>query len=110
MTQKEPDLLKLKNLYEDYKGLLKQTEHNIKEPYWKYPKDLRGFHNKVLEEVNLIKRNKEKAKFEGLTKALKRYIKFNQTVDGYAIFFSTQQDEWYKQAEKLHQCIVRCRP
>lgn len=108
MTQKEPDLLKLKNLYEDYKGLLKQTEHNIKEPYWKYPKDLRGFHNKVLEEVILIKRNKEKAKFEGLAKALKRYIKFNQTVDGYAIFFSTQQDEWYKQAKKLHQCIVRC--
>lgn len=96
------------NLYKDYKDLLKQTEHNLKDPYWREPKDLRAFHDKVLEEVNQIKMNREKAKFEGLPKALKRYLKFNSTLDDYYIFFSTSQEEWYKQAEKLHQCIVRC--
>jgi hypothetical protein len=69
---------------------------------------LRDFHNKVLAEVDEIKKNKDKEKFAGLFKAIKNYVKYNQTVDGYYIFFSADQEEWNKQADKLHQCIVRC--
>ncbi len=102
------DLYGSNRLYEDYIDLLKQTEHDIQDNYWLYPKDLRAFHEKVLNEVNEIKANKEKAKFAGLEKAIEKYIAYNQNIDGYTILFSSEPSEWIKQADQLHQCIVRC--
>ena len=102
------DIYGSNRLYEDYIDLLQQTEHDIEDNYWLYPKDLRAFHEKVLNEVNEIKANKEKAKFTGLKKAIEKYIAYNQDIDGYTILFSSEPSEWIKQADQLHQCIVRC--
>lgn len=108
LSTQEGNISELFRLYEDYIRLVKQTEHNLKDSYWKYPKDLRLFHNRTLEEVGQIKINRDKSKFEKMQKVIKQYLKYNDTIEGYCIYFSFDSKEWNNQANILHQCIVRC--
>lgn len=103
-------------LYKDYVKMLKsQGEHNVKDPYWLYPSDLRARHNKVLEEINtaaeLKRLEEEKIKANKLKyfyKKAKKYSLFNSELEGYSIFVPGTVADVKKQAEKLNQCLIRC--
>ncbi len=92
--------------YKDYIKMCRKTEKDIKDPYWKYPKDLKTLHDRVMaEEKNYIK-VKDITQFKKLEKRIKKYIKYNSVVNGYQIGFSADSREWQEQASALHQCIV----
>lgn len=97
----------IKRIYDDYIDAVKKVGHDLRDKYWKYPKDLRGAHDKVMEELKILEANRAKEKFMGLDKAIERYTRFNCELEGYSIVISSSQEEWTKQAETLHQCIVR---
>ena len=110
--------------YIDYKTMLRRSEHNIKDDYWLYPSDLHAFHEKLIEEERqkreaqelawriareqraLEEAKKEKEKLELLKAIAKKYKGLDKVVDGYSIFITSDFEEWKKQAEKLHQCII----
>lgn len=98
------------SIWQDYMRMLAQTTHNVKDEYWRHPKNLIEKHNQLKDEVERIK---EQAKLEWLKsrqnaiRAIKRRFQdLNGQIDGYSIFVTTDYSEWERQAEKLHQCIV----
>ena len=106
-------------LYMDYRKLAKIAGHNLKEEYWNHPADLEKAHAKVLSEVNAIEAVKEAQKliqlridnpgiFHNLDVISKRLSVFNTTIDGYEIIVTSDLNEWQRQADTLHQCIIRC--
>lgn len=92
--------------YNDYLKLAKEQGHNIKDEYWKYPKDLKKAHDKLLSEKARIEAAKRVEEFKPLIKRIKKYLKYNSEIDGYEIFFTANPEEWLYQANALHQCIV----
>ena len=92
--------------YNDYLKLAKEQGHNIKEDYWKYPKDLKEAHDKLMDAKTKIEAAKKKEEFKTLLKRIKKYLKYNAEIDGYSIFFSAKYEEWKEQADTLHQCIL----
>lgn len=99
-----------KQLYSDYKIMLKHSTHNPRDKYWRYPKDLRKAHDKLLQEHSSIEALKEK---EGLlkkqtcyTKAVKHFFKFKAQLDGYNIFVPDCVLDIKFQADALHQCLI----
>ena len=103
--------------YQDYMHMLYRSEHDSKDEYWLYPSDLHAFHEKLVEEERLkreaeelarqLKREEEMRKKQALLKAIaKKYKGLDKIVDGYSIFITDDFEEWKRQAEKLHQCIV----
>lgn len=122
-TLENEDLFENAILYKDYLSLLKKTKHSLKEDYWKYPKDIREWHNRIHEEINLEIRAKELARLEEekinnkieknklyyYKKVIKRFEEINSSdFKGYEIFIPQTIKEWIKQAEVLNQCILRC--
>jgi hypothetical protein len=85
----------------------------MSDKYWKFPSDLVKAHAKVLGEVNEINRLKEMAvakEWESkMLPGVKQLEQFNRTVKGYRIFITENMTEWNRQADVLHQCIVRCK-
>lgn len=103
--------------YQDYMHMLYRSEHDSKDEYWLYPSDLHAFHEKLVEEERLkreaeelaekLRREEEMRKKQALLKAIsKKYKGLDKIVDGYSIFITSDFEEWKRQAEKLHQCIV----
>ena len=106
-------------LYMDYRKLSKIAGHNLKEEYWNHPADLEKAHAKVLAEVNAIEAVKEAQKliqlridnpgiFHNLDVISKHLSVFNTTIDGYEIIVTSDLNEWQRQADTLHQCIISC--
>lgn len=106
-------LARINNLYRDYCRMAKEAGHNMKDKYWKFPKDLTSAHAKVLHEVNEIFKAQEKKKMMEIEKSLEpvvnEYSKYNAVIKGYSIFLTSNMDKWNYQAETLHQCIMRCK-
>lgn len=100
-------------IYKDYKNLCKQAGHRMSDKYWKFPSDLIKAHAKVLAEVNEINRLKEMAVAKDweskMLPGVKQLEQYNRTVNGYHIFITENMTEWNRQADVLHQCIVRCK-
>ena len=103
--------------YMDYMHMLYRSEHDSHDEYWLYPSDLHAFHEKLVEEERLkreaeelaekLRREEEMRKKQALLKAIsKKYKGLDKIVDGYSIFITSDFEEWKRQAEKLHQCIV----
>ena len=97
-----------KELYSDYLKLAKKFKVNLKDDYWKFPKDLRGKHNELVQKGEAEKQALEKAYWVDLAKRVKKYKKLNKQIDKYKIFVSSDRQEWIKQADTLHQCIIQC--
>ena len=106
-------------LYMDYRKLAKTAGHSLKEDYWNHPADLEKAHSKVLAEVNAIEAVKEAQKlvqlridnpgmFHNLDVISKRLSVFNANMNGYEIVVTSDLAEWQRQADTLHQCIIRC--
>lgn len=103
--------------YIDYMGMLARSEHNPHELYWKYPSDINAFHDRLCEEERIKREAEALAKAKAAKEEMKRQKKIllgvkkkfkdiPEVIDGYSIFVSTDFEEWQKQAEVLHQCIV----
>ena len=114
--------------YQDYIRMAKFCGHNLKDDYWRFPKDLNKAHDKVMAEAENIRRQqriaeelerqrreaeyaeRKRKEIQQKEKALmaieKRFKELNGDIDGYSIFVTSDYSEWEKQAEALHQCIV----
>lgn len=97
-------------LYRDYRKMLKQTDHDSDDGYWKYPKNLQAAHDKVLVEVEeknaSVQLKKLEAKQENYFKAVKKFLKYNAEIDGYSVFVPDTVGQIATQAKALHQCLV----
>ena len=118
----------LVDFYQDYIRMVKFCGHNLKDDYWRFPKDLNKAHDKVRKEAeNIIrqqrlaeelerqrraaecekrKRKEIERKRKALMEIEKRFSELNGNIDGYSIFVTSDYDEWLKQAKALNQCIV----
>lgn len=118
----------LVEFYQDYVRMAKFCGHNLKDDYWRFPKDLNKAHDKVMAEAENIRRQqmiaeelerqrreaeyaeRKRKEIQQKEKALmaieKRFKELNGDIDGYSIFVTSNYAEWEKQAEALHQCIV----
>lgn len=118
----------LVDFYQDYISMAKFCGHNLKDDYWRFPKDLNKAHDKVMAEAENIlrqqriaaalerqrreaeyaerKRKEIQQKEKALMAIEKRFKELNGDIDGYSIFVTSDYSEWEKQAEALHQCIV----
>lgn len=100
------------SLYRDYMALLKQTLHDRKEDYWRFPKNLQKKHDELREEVARIEEWKRletlRAKQEKYLKAVEKYLPMNFDINGYTVFVPGSIEEIDRQAKELHQCLVSC--
>ena len=107
------------NMYIDYRKMAKSAGHNLKEDYWNHPKNLENAHSKVLAEVNAIEAVKEAQRlaqlridnpdeFCKLDKIAEKLSVFNFLIGDYEILVTSDLNEWQRQADVLHQCIIRC--
>lgn len=94
--------------YSDYLRMAKEVGHDIKDPYWKIPYDLKKFHDKVFAENKAIKAAKNKDNEVKMEMLLGDMLKFNTEIDGYQIFIPTDYATISKQCDVLYQCLLRC--
>lgn len=106
-------------LLSDYRNMLNRSIHDSNDEYWKYPSNLKKQHDKLVEEERIAREAREREEEEKRKKELKKsksdfqrvckkYSKYNSVIDGYSIYFSNSFDDWKKQADTLHQCIIAC--
>jgi hypothetical protein len=100
------------NLYMDYRKMAKSAGHNLKEDYWNHPANLEKAHVKVLAEVNAQRiaqlRIDNPDEFCKLDKIAEKLSVFNSLIGNYEILITSDLNEWQRQADTLHQCIIRC--
>lgn len=96
--------------YIDYIAMAKKAGHDVKDPYWHYPKDLKRAHDKVMKECANIDRLKKEAELkkqqDEYTAKIKKYIGKELELDGLKVFVQGDLTKWQNHADKLHQCIV----
>lgn len=97
------------SIYSDVLRILRNSTHDVNDPYWRHPKDLIAIHDRLVEEER-IKREAEgrasRAKFEKYIKIIEKKLSgYEGNIDGYSIFVTSDYSEWMKQADALHQCI-----
>lgn len=107
------------HMYNDYIRMAKRAGHDVKDPYWKFPKQLKKAHDKVMKEVERIeaaerlamkaaatKREREKKKkFE---KVVGKWLKKTLRKNGFVVSIPGDIQAVRTQAKKLHQCLVSC--
>ena len=107
------------NMYMDYRKMAKSAGHNLKEDYWNRPANLEKAHAKVLAEANAIEAVKEAQRlaqlridnpgeFGNFDKITEKLSVFNSLIGNYEILITSDLNEWQRQADTLHQCIIRC--
>ena len=106
-------------LYQDYIGMAKECGHDMADPYWKWPKDLKKAHDKVMREVRLVRearRLEQKAaekkaeaqkakKFEAFAK--KFSLKVSRAA-GFTAYVPADIKTVSRQAKALNQCLIYC--
>lgn len=111
-----PDL-DLYSLYKDYERMAWDCGHDMRDPYWKYPKDIGKAHDKVMREYKRVqealkiakakelaeKEKKQRAEFVKLTE---KYRDCSIELDGVVAYIPDSIESIRKQADKLHQCLV----
>ena len=104
-------------LYQDYVSMLTRSRHDSNDEYWRHPQNLRKQHDKLIEEERIEREARQRMEEErkmqeikkrdsNFQKVCKKYSKYNRVVDDYNIYISNNYDDWKKQADALHQCIV----
>ena len=107
------------HMYNDYIRMAKRAGHDVKDPYWKFPKQLKKAHDKVMKEVERIeaaerlamkaaatKREREKKK--NFEKVVGKWIKKTVRKNGMVVSIPGDIQAVRTQAKKLHQCLVSC--
>lgn len=110
---------RLRDLYNDYEYMAEQCGHNMKDPYWRYPADIRKAHDKVMAELDAIREAEEIERKKKLNREQrnkkKRFLSMaaefaKATVRSKGLTAYVPQDiaDVKKQADTLHQCLIRC--
>ena len=98
------------NIYCDVLRMLHRSNHDENDEYWRHPKDLCAIHARLVEERDREREQQHLAEMEQFKKKLLKIIKkfedVSHKVNGYSIFVSADYEEWKRQANALHQCIV----
>lgn len=105
------------DMYNDYIRMAKRAGHDVKDHYWKFPKELKKAHDKVMKEVKRVEaaerlaRKKEatrrerekKANFE---KVVGKWIRKKVRKNGLVVSIPVDIKSVQHQAKVLHQCLV----
>ncbi|MBO7733367.1 MAG: PcfJ domain-containing protein [Methanobrevibacter sp.] len=106
----ESEMARKVSIFKDVLRALMFTHHDPHDEYWRHPKDLIEIHNRLMEERRRMQEAQQMEQIKECARKLKNIQKkfsgITQTIDGYSIFISTDYDEWKRQADELHQCIV----
>lgn len=107
------------HMYNDYIRMAKRAGHDIKDRYWKFPKDLKKAHDKVMKEVERIEaaerlaRKKEASRRErekraNFEKVVGKWIRKKVRKNGMVVAIPGDIQTVRHQAKKLHQCLETC--
>lgn len=94
------------DFYRDYKRMLKESDHSIKDKYWLFPNNVHEKHQKLIEEKKAKEALLKEEKNRDYIKKVSDLFRFSSEVDGYSIFVPESLGDWVIQAESLHQCIL----
>ena len=99
-----------RSMYRDYKEMAKEVGHDLKDPYWHFPKDLKKAHDKVMREVENIRAMKKaeelKKKQTDYIATIKRFLGKTYKGRGVEVFVPDNVQQIEKQAKALHQCLI----
>ena len=101
------------SLYEDYLYMLKITNRNENDPYWKFPKNLKEKHDLLSDEIEREKeledKEKNRIKQEKYFSVISPLLKYNNfNFEGYEIYIPKKIKDVQFQADNLHQCLISC--
>ena len=92
--------------YKDYIKVAKEVGHNVNNDYWKYPKDIYSFHDKVMKEKENIDNSKNAYKDNCLKEVCKLFFKYNFKINGFNIYIPSSVFDISNQARLLNQCLI----
>lgn len=95
--------------YRDYIVMCEALNKNLSDKFWKFPKNFRVAHNKILKEHQEYKKTLEIKELERrkaeYKKICSKFFPYGEKIGGYDIYVP-QYDEWEDQAKVLNQCIL----
>ena len=95
----------------DYKELCEYFHKDMKDEYWKHPKNLRERVNDLRvqrENIRMLQRAEElKKKMTRYKRVIKQFDGWDRVIDGYSIIIPKTIEQWQNQANVLNQCIIR---
>lgn len=100
------DLEEINGTYRDYIRIAKDNGHDVEDPYWKWPNDLKKAHDKVVYEADEIRKVKAMEKENEYRKAIEKYIGKEVNAGKITVHVAGSIDEWERQAKALNQCIM----
>jgi hypothetical protein len=94
----------------DYYKMCRELKKDLKDKYWLMPKDVIKAHDKVMHELNALKKAREKQERQDRNKIIqklyKKYSKFSFCVGEYTISVPVDESDIIYQANKLNQCLI----
>lgn len=105
------------DMYRDYISTAERCGHDVKDHYWKFPKELKKAHDKVMKEWENIQRarrlaekvaatKREKEKKKNFEKVVCKWIGKKLRKNGMVVSIPRDIQTVRVQAKKLHQCLV----
>lgn len=107
------------DFYRDYINIAGLCGHDVKEDYWKWPKNIKKAHDKVVREYNLIlearriedekaKTRREKERRSIMKKLSKEFSEATLHKSKMCVFVPDSIKRVREHANKLHQCLMSC--
>ena len=95
--------------YKDMLNMAQTLGHNIEEDYWHYPNDPVAIHNRLMQQIDSVKAQKEKLKLEFFEKiSLKNQKEEIDLGNGYTLFIPSKYEQVHSAAVELKQCLLSC--
>lgn len=98
--------------YKDYKDMCKKLKKDFTDPYWRYPKNLFKAHDKLMKEIEAIKKLEEKERMKNIADSIKQKEKYSKkhtlNVDDLVFYFPYDLEDIKNQAKVLNQCLISC--
>lgn len=98
--------------YRDYKKMCLKLKKNWDDPYWRYPKNLFKAHDKLMKEIEALKKLEAKERLKKIADKIlskKKYsTKHNLVSDNLEFYFPYDLEDIKNQAKVLHQCLITC--
>ena len=107
------------DMYNDYIHTAERCGHDIKDDYWKFPKNLKKAHDKVMKEYNRIQEarrlaekaaatKREREKKKNFEKVVGKWLKKKLRKNGLVVSVPEDLKIVHRQAKILHQCLESC--
>lgn len=98
------------SIWRDYLDMAQKAGHDVNDPYWRFPKEIRKAHDKVQRQCAAIERAKilaENKKIDaGIRKATEKMFTNVLKTGDIKVYIPRNMDAIRKQAEILNQCLV----